>query len=333
MHDAVVTMTMTGATQTETPDTMITVAGEALIDMLVSNAGEISAHPGGGPFNVARAVARLGRRCQFLGRLSEDAFGLRLREALRDAGVMLAVPASTPSPTTLALAVLDSDGVADYRFYLEGTSAGQLALGDVRPGMLSSSSAIVLGGLGLLAEPMASTLAALLPAAGPATTVLLDPNCRPHAIGDRAAFRARVESFLARTDVVKVSVDDLRLLDPLADARGAARRLLELHPAAVLVTDGGGPVTVHTAGGEGQVPVPPVDVVDTVGAGDAFVAGFLTWWCEQGCDSSPAGDLDLLAEAVRVAVAVSAATCTTAGADLPDGFAWPPPAAANAQSA
>ncbi len=188
MQDAVVIMSPDRADQT--PEAMITVAGEALIDMLVSDTGEISAHPGGGPFNVARAVARLGPRCQFLGRLSDDAFGLRLRAALLDAGVTLVVPAGTPAPTTLALAVLDADGVADYRFYLEGTSAGQLALDDVRPGVLSSSRAIVLGGLGLLVEPMASTLAALLIAAAPATTVLLDPNCRPRAISDLAAFRA-----------------------------------------------------------------------------------------------------------------------------------------------
>jgi len=331
MDDAVAMMT--GAQQIETPGGLITSAGEALIDMLVTDVGEISARPGGGPFNVARAVARLGRRCQFLGRLSDDAFGLRLRGALRDAGVTLAVSASTPAPTTLALAEVDSDGAANYRFYLEGTSAGQLALDDVAPAVLSSSSAIVLGGLGLLVEPMASTLAALLPTAAPATTVLLDPNCRPHAIADLAAFRTTVENFLARTDVIKVSVDDLRLLDPFADARSAARRLLGLHPAAVLVTDGGGPVTVLTAGGERQVRVPAVDVVDTVGAGDAFVAGFLSWWCEQRCDRSQAGDLDLLTKAVRAAVAVSAAACATAGASLPDGFAWPPPAAADAPSA
>jgi fructokinase len=311
---------------------MITVAGEALMDMLVGDAGEISAHPGGGPFNVARAVARLGRPCQFLGRVSDDAFGRRLRAALQEAGVTLAVLGATTAPTTLALAEVDSDGVADYRFYLEGTSAGQLATADVPAGVFASSSAIVLGGLGLLAEPMASTLATLLPDAAPATTVLLDPNCRPHAIADLTAFRATVEGFLAQTDVVKVSVDDLRLLDPGADVRAAARRLLDSHPAAVLVTDGAGPVTVHTEGGERRVRVPSVEVVDTVGAGDAFVAGFLTWWCDQGCDRAQAGDLDLLTEAARAAVTVAAATCSTAGANLPEEFAWPPPAVAGAPS-
>lgn len=180
---------------------------------------------------------------------------------------------------------------------------------------------------------MVSTLAELLPSAPPDTTVLLDPNCRPQAIIDRAAFRTTVQGFLARTDVVKVSVDDLALLHPEADVRSAARRFLDFHPSAVLVTDGGAPVTVHTARGERHIPVPAVDVVDTVGAGDAFVAGFLAWWADQGCDRSLAGDLELLAEAARAAVTVAAAACATAGANLPDAFAWPPAVSGGSASA
>ena len=303
---------------------MITVAGEALIDVLVDRSGAISAFPGGGPFNVARTIARLGRPCRFLGRVGGDAFGRRLRAALDERGVVLAVPEPTSVPTTLAVAEVDADGVADYRFYLEGTSAGQLTRADVPEQVFADSQVIAFGGLGLVAEPMSSTLGAVLDGAPGAATVLLDPNCRPHAIADLTRYRATVEAFLARTDVVKVSVDDLALLDPGAASRDAARRLLEFHPSSVLVTNGGSTVTIHTAHGEREVAVPVVDVVDTVGAGDAFVAGFLTWWADHGCERSQAGEPALLEQAAEAAVAVAAAACTMAGANLPDSFAWPP---------
>lgn len=303
---------------------MITVAGEALIDLLVDRSGAISAFPGGGPFNVARTIARLGRPCQFLGRVGGDAFGRRLRAALDERGVVLAVPEPTSAPTTLAVAEVDADGVADYRFYLEGTSAGQLTPPDVPERVFAGSQVIAFGGLGLVAEPMSSTLGALLDGSPAAATVLLDPNCRPHAIAELTRYRATVEAFLARTDIVKVSIDDLALLDPGAAPRDAARRLLASRPSAVLVTDGGRAVTVHTARDEREIAVPVVEVVDTVGAGDAFVAGFLTWWADHGCERGQAGDIEWLEPAARAGVIVAAATCTTAGANLPDAFVWPP---------
>lgn len=302
---------------------MITVAGEALLDVLVSPAGAVTAFPGGGPFNVARTVGRLGHPCQFLGRVGDDAFGRRLQAALEERRVTLAVPTPTTAPTTLAVAELDAEGVADYRFYLEGTSAGQLTLAELPEGVLNESSAIALGGLGLLVEPMSGTLRALLGSAPAAATVVLDPNCRPAAIADLSAYRGTVQGFLARADVVKVSVDDLRLLDPEADPRTAARHLLDFPPAAVLVTDGGGPVSIHTARAERTVPVPRVKVVDTVGAGDAFVAGFLAWWADHGCEREEAAELDTLLAATRAAVSVAATACMAAGANLPDSFRWP----------
>lgn len=303
---------------------MITVAGEALIDVIVDRSGTLAAHPGGGPFNVARTVARLGQPCRFLGRVGGDAFGRRLRAALDERGIGLAVPKPTAVPTTLAVAEVDADGVADYRFYLEGTSAGELTRADVPVGVFDDTAVIAFGGLGLVAEPMSSTLRAVLGDARPATTVLLDPNCRPRAIANLTHFRGIVEACLERSDIVKVSVDDLAVLDPGSDVRSAARRLLDFHPSAVLVTDGGRPVTIHTARGERPVPVPVVTIADTVGAGDAFVAGLITWWAEHGCERSQAGDLELLEQAARAAVTVSAAVCTAAGANLPDTFTWLP---------
>ena len=106
---------------------MITVAGEALIDIVVGASGAMRAVPGGGPFNVARTVARLGGECQFLGTLSEDPFGEQLRASLRRDGVRRGRgPGEHVAPTTVAIAQLDELGVADYRFYIEGTAAAQL---------------------------------------------------------------------------------------------------------------------------------------------------------------------------------------------------------------
>jgi fructokinase len=143
--------------------------------------------------------------------------------------------------------------------------------------------------------------------------VLLDPNCRTRAITDTARYHKTVAALLLRTDVAKVSVDDLRLLAPGTDARAAARGLLELGPAAVLVTDGPTPVWIHTAAGERSMAVPEVDVVDPIGAGDAFVAGFLTWWCVHGQRRADVADVNALGEATAAGITVAAAACSVRG--------------------
>lgn len=301
---------------------MITIAGEALMDVLVGLSGSLTAFPGGAPFNVARTVARLGGECQFLGTISDDRFGHELRSELQRGGVRIAVPRPTPAPTTLAIAQLDANGSADYRFYLDGTSASQLRPADIPADIFHATDAIAFGGLGILVEPTASSLLGLIQDAPPEATVLLDPNGRPRAVRTLDGYRSAVTSFLGRADIVKVSVDDLKLLDPHADAPRAARRLLAFGPAAVLVTDGPAQISLHTADGERFVPVPSTDVVDTIGAGDAFVAGFLTWWTKQSLKREHVGDPDKLHAAASAAIRVAVAACTVQGANLPDDFDW-----------
>jgi fructokinase len=301
---------------------MITVAGEALIDVVVGAAGSLTALPGGAPFNVARTVARLGGQSQFVGRLSDDPFGERLRAALERDGVQIAVSEPTLAGTTLALAQLDALGTAQYRFYLDGTSASQLRREDLRPGVLAGSEALVLGGLGIVIEPTAETLRELVNGRPPGITTMLDPNCRAGAIADLDAYRRMIRDLMRHVDIVKVSTDDLRLLAPRSGSTEAARALLALGPAAVLVTGGSRPVGIHTPDIERSLPVPAVEVVDTIGAGDAFVAAFLTWWTSHSMKPPQAADQDALVRATEAAIGVGVAACTTPGAELPPGFAW-----------
>lgn len=296
---------------------MLTVAGEALIDLVVDESGSVTAYPGGGPFNVARISGRLGARCQFLGRLSCDAFGRRLRVQLERAQVGLVVPRPTNAPTTLAVAELDADGVAGYRFHLRGTSAADLRPRDIPAGALDGTMALAFGGLGIVAEPVSTTLVELVRGAPASTTVLLDLNSRPQAIYDPDSYGELVRGLLARADIVKASLEDLEVLGVTASG------LLELGAPAVVVTAGAEPVTLHTARGRRAVAVEPVEVVDTVGAGDAFVAGLLTWWTRGELTRERATDVEALARAATAGVAVARAACTVAGANLPDGWRWP----------
>jgi len=296
---------------------MIVVAGESLIDLIVGTDGRVEAIPGGGPYNVARTLGRLGRPVAFLGRLATDRFGTILRAGLAAEGVDLTLVPSTDAPTLLAVAELDAAGVATYHFYDQGTAAPGLSAADVPDGLPTAASALHIGTLGLVFEPMATTIETLVAGAPSGLLVMVDPNCRPTAIGDEAAYRARLERILGRADIVKVSVDDLAWLDRGADPADAARRILARGPAAVILTDGERPVRLFTPSWVKELPVPAVTVVDTVGAGDAFGAALLAAWTGTGCGRAELADEAALVRATRFAIEVGTRTTTRAGAEPP----------------
>ena len=364
---------------------MIVVAGEVLVDLVVRADGRVDARLGGGPYNTARTLARLGAPTTFFGGLADDRLGRLLRGALETEGVAIGVPGRSAAPTTLALVDLDQAGVASYAFYLAGTAAADLeypalaaafeatlaearakavhgsaadatvagsaaadatiagsAAADATGGRAVGPSAAVagtgaavavhVGALGLVMEPIGSAVERLLLAdVPPDAFVMLDPNCRPGAIADRPAYLGRIGRIAARADVVKASVDDLAYLYPGSPPAEAAELLLAAGPALVLVTDGPHPARAFMPGAVLTVEVPAVDVVDTIGAGDAFGGGFLAWWSANGLTRSDLKRPPLVRAAVQAAAAVSAATCARPGADPPTlaalqaSHAWPAP--------
>ena len=313
---------------------MITIAGEALIDLIVDPAGHIDPRFGGGPFNVVRAVARLGLPTAFLGRLSSDRFGRLMREDLDRHGVLAAIEAPVDTPTTLAMVDVDPAGVPGYRFYLAGTAAA--AIGPEQAIVPVGTTALHIGSLGLVMEPVGTTLEQLVAALPVGITVMLDPNCRPGAIASRQAYLDRLDRILRRVDLIKTSTEDLTYLFPGQDTEHAAAELLARGPACVVVTDGAAAVHAFAAGHEIRAEVPSANVVDTVGAGDAFGGAFLAWWMGNGFGRDALRDPDTVRRATRAAIYASVVTCTRRGAEPPwacelvthDGWRWLAPSQA-----
>jgi fructokinase len=319
---------MSGQPQTQL---MIAVVGEALIDLVVDADGRFRARPGGGPFNVARTVARLGQKPAFLGRLSQDRFGVLLRASLDHDGVTPAIPEAVAAPTTLAVVDLDSAGAASYGFYLTGTSAAAVEYPLLVAALPAGTDALHVGSLGLVMEPIATSIERLIGSDLPQDAiVMIDPNCRPGAIGDPARYRDRISRIMRRADVVKVAAEDLGYLFPDAPTGAAAAALRGQGAGLILVTDGPRSVRALMADGEISVAVPQVDVVDTIGAGDAFGGAFLAWWAGNQLTRSELGRPETVRAALEAAVEVSALTCTHTGAEPPwsaelaghPGWAW-----------
>ncbi len=284
---------------------MIVVAGEALVDVITRRDGEIDAVPGGGPFNTARAIGRLGVPVAWAGVLSTDAHGRAMAEALAADGVSLGLVQRTVMPTTQAFADLDDRGEARYRFVVNDTSAPSLDGARLRASLPESLEAVHVGTLGLVFDPMAGALEALVASSDADVLVMVDPNCRPSAIVDPVAYRTRMARILERADVVKLSTADEAYLG------------IEVAAPVVVVTDAGGPVRVRVAGEEHEVAVPSVEVVDTVGAGDTFGGAMLAWLVDAGITRATVADAGSVLAAVRFAIRASGEVCRRAGADPP----------------
>ena len=303
---------------------MILCCGEALIDMIptptLAGPEGFVPHVGGAIFNTAIALGRLGIPTGMLTGLSTDMFGIQLAAALKASHVDTSRAVVSNRPTTLAFVQLNG-GQATYNFVDEG-SAGRMLTPVDMPKLTPDVSALYLGGISLACEPSAHAYIALLKAEGAHRPVMIDPNIRPGLVDNMPAYRSRLEGAIRLADLVKVSDEDLEWLVPgPSSVKSKATALLELGPAAVILTRGAEGATGHLkSGAEIQVPAVRAKVVDTVGAGDTFNAGVLAQLFDAGnltktaiSDISPKA----LQSAVEYGAKVAAITVTRAGANPP----------------
>ncbi|MET3903980.1 carbohydrate kinase [Paenarthrobacter sp. 4246] len=301
---------------------MLTVIGEALVDVVQRSSG-IEAHVGGSPLNVAVGLARLDHPVQFIGRYGRDAYGDSVAAHLRSSSVMVPLPPDE-KPTSVATAQIDDDGAATYVFDLAWELPGLAAR---LPLMLQGATLLHTGSIATALEPGAAEVLAAVEHAHPSSTISFDPNCRPSIITDVDYARTQAERFVALSDIVKASDEDLEWLYPGIDPTESARRWLTLGgnegPALVVVTRGSlGPWGI-TRAGETQIPAPSVNVVDTVGAGDSFMAALLSAIVDHGLDGAQNRDAlramptETLAAIMDHATRAAAVTVSRAGANPP----------------
>jgi fructokinase len=299
---------------------VIVVCGEILIDLVPDATGAYRARPGGAPANVAVGLGRLGRDVGLLGRLAGDTFGALLREHVLSSGVRLDLMIRSTEPTTLAVVHLDPAGVPAFDFYIDGCADGGWRAEEL-PGTLPPGGALHLSGSLALAVPtMGDVLERLLARERPDRLVSFDPNIRPSLVRDEGAVRARLGRWLGLADIVKASEADLAWIAPGQPIETIARSWREQGPVLVVVTRG--EKGVHAAGPAGPIDLAgePVEVVDTVGAGDAFMSGLLAALDRTGRLARPelaALSAAELTDALAFAQRVAAFTCGRVGADPP----------------
>lgn len=292
------------------------VIGEALIDIVQRGGQVLGEHVGGSPLNVAVGLGRLDRGVDFLTHIADDERGRRIVEYVEASGVRLVPGSTSAARTPTAAASIDENGAATYTFDIEWQLSGTP---EVAPPLVAHTGSIA----GFL-DPGCLATAALLDAYRLAATITFDPNVRPALIEDHDQAVDRINRLVEKADVVKASDEDLHWIDPTRTPEQMATAWQSLGPSIVVVTMGGDGSFAVCAAGTVRVAARPVEVVDTVGAGDSFMTGLIdALWSLDLLGGDRRADLaridvDALEGVLRAAAHASAVTVARAGADLPD---------------
>jgi fructokinase len=292
------------------------VVGEALVDIVISPDGTVGEHVGGSPANVALGLARLGHPVDLATHIGADSHGEQVLRHLEQDGVRLSAGSISADRTPTASARLDDRGVATYTFDIRWELPESLGPGP--------ASHVHIGSIGTALLPGADQVRRIVGLARDHATISFDPNMRPALLRDAEHERPGIEQLVALSDLVKASDEDIAWLYPGDSVDEVLARWSGLGPSMTVVTLGGEGARALVGGAFVSVPPEPVPVVDTVGAGDAFMAGLISGLLDAAVLAGAAGRAalsDAAPAAVRPAldraIHVAAVTCSRAGADPP----------------
>lgn len=302
---------------------MFLVCGEALYDLFATGDGEASnikfdGRVGGSPFNVAIGMARLGTPTALFAGISTDMPGEKLAMALEREGVNRQYLIRSGRRTTLSVVGLDATGGPSYSFYGVGSADCSVDVDDL-PVLGPDITGLHLGSYSIAVAPVADALATLVTREAD-RFISLDPNVRPTVEPDMRVWRDRIDALRRKASLIKVSAEDLGMLYPEADPLSIVETWATQGPELVVMTSGGEDVTAVRGNDTLRLKPPRIDVVDTVGAGDAFQASMLVSLCENGLDQRGALSslgLPMLETILGRAALAASITCTRRGADMP----------------
>jgi fructokinase len=290
------------------------VIGESLTDIVVSGEGQRE-HPGGSPMNVAIGLARLGADVQLHTVFGEDARGAAIAQHLSSNGVAVTPSSVSTDPTWTATATIDASGAATYEFDLTAALAPLP--------VIPSADVIHSGSIGAVVQPGGDAVLSAFERARATSTVSYDPNVRASVMGSAETAAQWISRLVAASDVVKASDEDLEWLSGGDDVLATAHAWSQTGPAVVVVTRGGLGADAFAGDLHVHVDAPTVSVVDTIGAGDSFMAGLITALGDRGLlgaanrPALAAIDAANLTEVISFAATCAAITVTRPGADPP----------------
>lgn len=300
--------------------------GDVLVDLFsqpVGKSGEVGlkGHVGGSPFNVAVGLSRLGNSAGFLCKNSTDFIGQSIAQYMEANNIRMDWVQATSRNSTLAMIQKNSDGSANYAFYINDTADVSLTTEELPDRFPDELIALHFGSYSTAVEPAGSALLSLAQRESSRRVISYDPNLRPTIQPDLDIWRERFARFCQSVDFLKASDEDVEMLYGKQKSFDAfAADAIAVGAKAVAVTEGGSGATVYTADGRSTRSRPiSIEVVDTVGAGDTFQAASLHWLNANGCMSQGALSVDGIDidDWVNFAAGAAAITCTRHGADLP----------------